>query len=130
MKKRCTRISSSQITPSATTRSHPTERPSPPPPVVHSPETAATNFSTDYSTRLADVAGDIAQRAAAGDFADLTAVNDAWVAGSKTAREQSQAELIQAMNQSLQETEGTGADAAPLFRELAAGFRKGAIHAR
>lgn len=97
-----------------------------PEPVVLAPESAAAAFADDYRQRLAVVAGDIAIKAESGQFDDLTAVNDAWVTGSKDAREQSQAALIRAMNKALTDSNGKpGTAAAGLFRDLERGFRKG-----
>ena len=97
-----------------------------PEPVVLTPEAAAAEFANDYRQRLAVVAGDVAAKAEAGQFEDLSAVNDAWVSGSKDAREQAQTALIRAMNKALGDAEGKPrADAAALFRQLESGFGKG-----
>lgn len=97
-----------------------------PEPVVLSPQNAAAALSSDYAKRLAVVADDVAKRAEAGEFEDLTAVNKAWFSGSKAAREQSQKTLIEAMNAALKDSEGLpGTAAAPLFQQLAAGFKQG-----
>tara|TARA_R110000824_G_scaffold311766_3_gene498895 strand:- start:857 stop:1255 length:399 start_codon:yes stop_codon:yes gene_type:complete len=105
----------------------PPEPPVDPPPVIETPRTAAEQFADAYRAELAVVAADIAERAAAGEFADLTAVNDAWVNGSGTARKTAQGALIRAMNENLRDARGKpGTAAAPLFRELAAGFERGA----
>ena len=97
-----------------------------PGPVVLTPEAAAATFAGNYRERLAVVAGDVATKAEAGEFEDLSAVNDAWVSGSKDAREQAQAALIRAMNKALTDAQGKpGTEAAALFRQLESGFRKG-----
>jgi hypothetical protein len=97
-----------------------------PEPVVLTPELAAARFADDYRQRLAVVAGDVATKAESGQFEDLSAVNDAWVTGSKDAREQAQVALIRAMNKALTDSKGKpGTEAAALFRQLESGFRKG-----
>jgi len=98
-----------------------------PEPVIETPQTAAEQFADTYRAELARVAADIATRAEAGEFDDLSGVNDAWIKGSGTARQTAQAALIRAMNKALQDERGKpGTAAGPLFRELAAGFERGA----
>jgi hypothetical protein len=106
----------------------PTPGPGPvePEPVIETPRAAAAQFADAYRAELVRVAADIATRAEAGEFEDLTAVNDAWVRGSGKARQDAQAALIRAMNKALADDRGKpGTAAGPLFRELAAGFERG-----
>ena len=94
-----------------------------PQPIVLTVEQAAKRFTAEYRTGLARAAGEVARRAEAGEFADVTAVEAAWFDASKAAREQANGPLMRAMDAAFIDSAGRpGRDLAPLLRDLERGF--------
>jgi hypothetical protein len=102
--------------------------PKPPQPVVLPMEDAAAAYGRELSRRLAEASAEVAKRAAAGEFDDLTAANDVWVEKSKAIHRDVYGGLIvRSQNNELTDERGKpGTAAAPMFGKMASGFGRGA----